>query len=133
MSTVKVTSSAPVGHQTPMMKLASAKLASASPSPISAITDSAGTGSTTDQPLPNDQQPFEKIPYVLLPEEEVSLQPFVTAETVVPFEEEETPEVLNAPSGAFYSPQDAARQVSTYEQARDVVETPIKKSTKAFG
>lgn len=134
MSTVKVSSGAPVGPSTPMTKLANARLASTSSAPVSAVSDSAGVSTSTDQPMFSDQQSLEKNPYVFVQEEETVVPAYTPLEVDFPLIEGEADEKEEvSPIGAFLSVQDAVRQVGSYEQALEASEALPKKSTKAFG
>ncbi len=133
MSTVKVSSGAPVGPSTPMTKLANARLASTSSAPVSAVSDSAGVSTSTDQPMFSDQQSLEKNPYVFVQEEETAVPAYAPLEMDFPLIEQGDEKEGASAVGAFLSVQDAVRQVGSYEQAMEASEALPKKSTKAFG
>lgn len=128
MSSVKVTSGAPVGPSTQMMRLAGVRLVSSSSKPVSETSDAPEVGTSTGEYLPNHSEDFSQ-PFVSVPEEEGNVAAaYVSHEAFLAYE--------NADSayGALFSPQDAVRQVGSYETAQEAVEaTSPKKSTKAFG
>lgn len=128
MSSVKVTSGAPVGLSTRMMKLAGARLVSSSSKPVSETSDAPEVGTSTGEYLPNHSENIAQ-PFAPAQEEDERI-----AATYVSHEAFLTYESADSSYGALFSPQDAVRQVGSYETAQEAAEpSSPKKSTKAFG
>ncbi len=128
MSSVKVSSGAPVGASTSMMKSVSARMTSSSSSPVSATSESAGVGTSADQYLQNGQDGYAEIFSRLHEEEDKPVSGYEIPEVVFTYD---APETIG---DELFSPQDAARQIGSYETAQEAADSPSpKKSTKAFG
>ncbi|MBR1777559.1 MAG: hypothetical protein IJ752_03105 [Alphaproteobacteria bacterium] len=131
MSSAKVSSGAPVGHSTSVVKLngvRSATVASASAS-VSAVNDSANIGSATDQYLLNQEDDFNPYQSEELQENADSL-PYsplgseVSSAVQLQFQE----------SRPFYlSLQDVEHHIESYERTIEQSEDPLKKKTQGFG
>lgn len=131
MSSAKVTSGAPVGHTTSVVKLNGVRAASPASvsASISAINDSTNIGSATEQYLPGG----EDVP-VFVPEQESqeaavsvpfsALNSETSAEIQLQFQEKDLP---------FISVQEFERRVETYERTIENSDDPLKKKTQGFG
>ena len=131
MSSAKVSSGAPVGRSTSVIKLngvRSAPVASVSTS-VSAVNDSANIGSSTDQYLLNQENDYDLYRSDDAQESNSSL-PFsplsneVSSAVQLQFQE-------NQP---FYlSLQDMEQQIESYERTIEQSDEPLKKKTQGFG
>ena len=132
MSTQKVTPQEHVSSATQMMKIAQARLASSSSSPVSAPSDSAGAGSATDQQLPTLLHgPILNVAAFFAPAEEneaVEARPSSPASSLHFETDGEDSSV-----GTLFSPEDAVKQINSYEKNHEAGEPVVKKVTKAFG
>ena len=128
MSSAKVTSGAPVGHTTSVVKLNGVRAASPASvsASISAVNDSTNIGSATEQYLPGgddspvfvpDQETAVSIPYSALDGE-------MSTEIQLQFQEKDIP---------FISVQEMERRIETYERTIEQSEDPLKKKTQGFG
>ncbi len=128
MSSVKVTSGAPVGPSTQMMKLVGTRLVSSSSKPVSETSDAPEVGTSTGDYVPNNSEELMQ-PYMPQPEEESKSSPaYVAHEAFLSYDN------ADSPYGALFSPQDAVRQVGSYETAQEAGEQSSQhKSTKGFG
>ena len=131
MSSAKVTSGAPVGHTTSVVKLNGVRAASPASvsASISAINDSTNIGSATEQYLPGGEDDTVFVPEQDSPEAAVSV-PFsalngeMSTEIQLQFQEKDIP---------FISVQEVERRIETYERTIEQSEDSLKKKTQGFG
>lgn len=131
MSSAKVTSGAPVGHTTSVVKLNGVRAASPASvsASISAVNDSTNIGSATEQYLPGGEDAPVFVPEQESQEAAVSV-PFsalnseTSAEIQLQFQEKDLP---------FISVQEFERRVETYERTIENSDDPLKKKTQGFG
>ena len=130
MSSTKVSSGAPVGHSTSVMKLngvRSATVASVSAS-VSAVSDSANIGSSTDQYLLNQDNDYN-----LYKSDETQENP--TPLLYSPMNNEISSAVqlqLQEDQPFYLSLQDVEHQIEAYERTIEQSEGPLKKKTPGF-
>lgn len=131
MSSAKVTSGAPVGHTTSVVKLNGVRAASPASvsASISAINDSTNIGSATEQYLPNGEESSVFVPEQETQETAVSV-PFsalngeTSTEIQLQFLERDV---------SFISVQEVERRIETYERTVEQSDEPLKKKTQGFG
>lgn len=126
MSTGKVSTNTSVGHSTNVM----AKLGNIASSRVSAsvagVSDSSGTGSSTDQYLLNEQTPmFEKPQSATV---EPSLIPMMEAGLVL-----ETNLRFGDGTDSYLSLREAGQQLESYEKTMEAYEDKTPKKTQGFG
>ena len=131
MSSAKVTSGAPVGHTTSIVKLNGVRAASLSSvsASISAVNDSANIGSATEQYLlgGDDEQlfvPEQDTQETAAPIPHSALNGETSTEVQLQFLEKDSP---------FISVQEFERRVEIYERTVEQYEDPLKKKTQGFG
>ncbi len=131
MSSAKVSSSAPVGHTAPTVKLNGVRAASPASvsASISALNDSTNVGTSTDQYLPAgddaavpvfDQKPAEDEH----PLPRASLNDDAAARIGLQFMEHGAP---------FFTVQEVEQRVETYERTAEQSDEPLRKRTQGFG
>lgn len=131
MSSTKVTSGSPVGHSTSVAKLnslRSAMVSSVSAS-VSAISDSANIGSSTDQYLHNSQ---EDVNNYLIDDVEENAPALPTS----PLGSEGSSSVqlqFQENQSVFLSIQERESHIESYERTLEQTEDPLKKKTQGFG
>ena len=131
MSSAKVTSGAPVGHTTSVMKLNGIRAASPTSvsASISAVNDSSNIGSATEQYLlggednpgfieqPETEETPVSLPYSNLDGE-------TSTEIQLQMQERNTP---------FFSVHEVEKHVETYERTIEQSDDPLRKKTQGFG
>lgn len=132
MSSAKVSSSAPVGHTAPTVKLNGVRAASPASvtASVSALNDSTNVGTSTDQYLPAgddaavpvfDPKPEEEE----LPLPRASLNDDDAAVRIgLQFMEHGAP---------FFTIQEVEQRVETYERTVEQSDEPLRKRTQGFG
>lgn len=128
MSSVKVTSGAPVGPSTQMMRLVGTRLVSSSSKPVSETSDAPEVGTSTGDYVPNNSEELMQSYMPPAEEENKAVPAYVAHEAFLSYDS------ADSPYGALFSPQDAVRQVGSYETAQEAGESSSPhKSTKGFG
>lgn len=131
MSSSKVTSGAPVGHSTAIIKLnsvRSAAVASVSATVV-AVGDSANIGSSTDQYLQNGEEDVYSYFQKDSPEAPVSVP-------LPPLSNEISSAVqlqIQEDKSFYLTLQDVNHHIESYERTLEQSEEPLKKTTQGFG
>lgn len=132
MSSAKVSSSAPVGHTAPTVKLNGVRAASPASvtASVSALNDSTNVGTSTDQYLPAGDDATVPVFEQKTEEDELPLpraslnDDDVAVRIGLQFMEHGAP---------FFTVQEVEQHVETYERTAEQSDEPLRKRTQGFG
>lgn len=131
MTSSKVSSSAPVGHSTSLMKLGSVKSASSASTSIAAVGDSSNIGSATEQYLMDDSSEYRD--YRSGAQEDGAASAVPAAFSVLDPDTAAGVQLQLDGTGAFISVQEVEQHVETYEKTLEQTDAPVRKKTQGFG
>lgn len=129
MSSAKVSSSAPVGHSTSMVKLGSVRSSPVVAASVVSINTSNNTGTATEQYLQDESSNYEE-------QKPQSFEESSLAKPSIPLELLNTEEPLPVSFQSYsslLSAQEAEEHVETYERTMEAIDDTPKKKTQGFG
>ena len=139
MSTVKVSNSAAVGHASAMVKLGAPSRLSGSAAPVSDIPDMNGSGTSTDQYLPNESYSDSATTAQAFVQEGGASSAPVVAETAAMLmnslpDEEKRSDGYSAYDNPFVSAQEAGLQLESYDKTVEAFDADaLPRTTHTFG